>query len=555
MGEDILIKNCKVNSGNKFEGVPMASPGSDLSFVKEKLESVQNSIIKDVDRKLTTMIEEVLQDLRQKELQAHEFNNFVQRSNNNLTWSNRLPQETRPQNEQEVVNHTTTVKRKRALPDKVFIARESYLTALLEVEHMKSIYNIFFIILTVFLLNSVCYDYFVLGRINFGLGTIKTGMRDIHIVMGIWFLMHIPVVMVFYAFKLWVHIRQKLEHNKSIQSLWSYSCIALFVTLQLTFLYIGTTTCLRFNLPYIPGAVMLLETTRLMMKLHGFVRTNAGKILNGKLKTDGEKTGNSVQTPPFACYLFYLFAPTLIYRDSYPRTNQIRWTFALSRLMEVVGVAFFYSYIYERHIHVHFSKFGIEELTNASLIVKFFGMIMPGFFIFLAAFYMVLHSWLNFTAELLRFGDRMFYKDWWTARNYEGYFRNWNVVVHDWLYEYIYKDCYNHIFKGSKMASSLLVFFVSAYMHEHIIGFALQMFFPVLFCSFGILGVVLVYATKDFSPRFGNMFLWFTLMTGSSFQISTYSMEYFARQNCGNIETTNWIEWLTPVSWVCNGMK
>ncbi|XP_055840241.1 sterol O-acyltransferase 1-like isoform X2 [Episyrphus balteatus] len=527
----------------------------DLQFVKQKLEIVQASIIKDVDRKLTTMIEEVLQDLRLKDLQDQEFNNFAKRKNNNLTWSNRLPKKQQSQTENAEIKDSSPAKQKRTLPDKVFVVRESYLTALLEVDHMKSIYNIFFIILTVFLLNSVCYDYFVLGKVNFGLGTIKIGMRDIHLVMGIWILMHIPVLMVYCAFNLWVHIRQKCINNKTLKALWSYSCLTFFVILQLSLLYVGTSSCLRLDLPYVPGAVMLLETTRLMMKVHGFVRTNAGKILDAEYKTEGKKNSKAVQTPPFTCYLYYLFAPTLIYRDSYPRTNHIRWTFALNRILEVVGVAFFYSYIYERHIHVHFSNFGLEELTNASLIVKMFGMIMPGFFIFLAAFYMVLHAWLNFTAELLRFGDRMFYKDWWTARNYEGYFRNWNVVVHDWLYEYIYKDCYNHIFKGSKLASSLLVFFVSAYMHEHIIGVALQMFYPVLFCSFGILGVVLVFATKDFPPRFGNMFLWFTLITGSSFQISTYSMEYFARQNCPEVEPKTLIEWLTPVSWVCNGMQ
>lgn len=533
----------------------MADQDIDLSFLKEKLENVQAIIINDVNRNLTTMVEEVLQNIRQKNLQTQEFHNFVKRSNNNLIWSNRLPQETRENSENVSVRNDTELKERKPLPNKVFVVRESYLTALLEVDHMKSIYNIFFIILTVFLLNSVCHDFFVHRRINFGLGTIKRGMRDIHKVIGVLVLIHIPVLLVYYALKFWANIRKIFSENKLLQSFWSYSWLTIFVCFQLILLYVGTTTCFRLNLPYVPGAVMLLETTRLMMKVHGFVRTNAGNILAIKLKTEDETRSKTIQMPPFKSYLYYLFAPTLIYRDSYPRTNKIRWTFVLNRLMEVVGVAFFYSYIFERHIHVHFSNFGVERLTNASLIVKLFGMIMPGFFIFLAAFYMVLHSWLNFTAELLQFGDRMFYKDWWTARNYEGYFRNWNVVVHDWLYEYIYKDCYNHIFKGSKLASSLLVFFVSAYMHEHIIGVALQLFYPVLFCSFGIFGVILVFLTKDFPPRFGNLFLWFTLMVGSSFQISTYSMEYFARQNCPQIEKTTWIEWLTPVSWVCNGME
>jgi len=43
---------------------------------------------------------------------------------------------------------------------------------------------------------------------------------------------------------------------------------------------------------------------------------------------------------------------------------------------------------------------------------------------------------------MLRFGDRLFYKDWWNSVNFSGYYRNWNIVVHDWLFTYIYQDTY-----------------------------------------------------------------------------------------------------------------
>ena len=31
-------------------------------------------------------------------------------------------------------------------------------------------------------------------------------------------------------------------------------------------------------------------------------------------------------------------------------------------------------------------------------------------------------------------------QDWWNSTSYADYYRTWNVVVHDWLYAYIYKD-------------------------------------------------------------------------------------------------------------------
>ena len=33
-------------------------------------------------------------------------------------------------------------------------------------------------------------------------------------------------------------------------------------------------------------------------------------------------------------------------------------------------------------------------------------------------------------------------QDWWNSSTFANYYRTWNVVVHDWLYCYVYKECY-----------------------------------------------------------------------------------------------------------------
>lgn len=286
-----------------------------------------------------------------------------------------------------------------------------------------------------------------------------------------------------------------------------------------------------------------------MMKMHAFVRTNVGKQLEGKLKADSK---NLVPFPQFSSYLYFLFAPTLIYRDEYPRTKQIRWKFALSRLGEVVAIMFVFSYMYGRFIEPQFKMYGKEKITKANLGVKIFGLMMPSIVIFLSGFYLILHSWMNFAAEVLRFADRMFYKDWWTARNYEAYYRSWNIVVHDWLYEYIYKDLFNHVFKGSKVLSSMVVFIASAYVHEHVLAFSLRLFYPVMYLFFGGFGVIFIAMTKNMPKHLGNLVVWLTLLSGNALMIALYVMEYFARQNCpvGN----SFIDYIRPVSWTCNGL-
>lgn len=60
------------------------------------------------------------------------------------------------------------------------------------------------------------------------------------------------------------------------------------------------------------------------MKNHAFVRSNVPVILNGKLKTekDNDKENNSKiesGVPSFGTYVYFLFAPTLVYRNVYPR--------------------------------------------------------------------------------------------------------------------------------------------------------------------------------------------------------------------------------------------
>ena len=54
---------------------------------------------------------------------------------------------------------------------------------------------------------------------------------------------------------------------------------------------------------------------------------------------------------------------------------------------------------------------------------------LPGIILLLLGFYGFLHCWLNGFAELLRFNDKEFYQDWWTAKSFGEYYRKWNCVV------------------------------------------------------------------------------------------------------------------------------
>jgi diacylglycerol O-acyltransferase-1 len=61
---------------------------------------------------------------------------------------------------------------------------------------------------------------------------------------------------------------------------------------------------------------------------------------------------------------------------------------------------------------------------------------MASTYVWLLVFYGYFHLFFNLLAELLKFGDRVFYKDWWNSSNVSAYWRLWNLPVHYWLGKY-----------------------------------------------------------------------------------------------------------------------
>jgi len=54
---------------------------------------------------------------------------------------------------------------------------------------------------------------------------------------------------------------------------------------------------------------------------------------------------------------------------------------------------------------------------------------IPNVYGWILMFYGFFHCWMNFLAELTRFSDRNFYKDWWNSIYLDQYWRTWNLVI------------------------------------------------------------------------------------------------------------------------------
>ncbi|XP_012282761.1 sterol O-acyltransferase 1 [Orussus abietinus] len=441
-------------------------------------------------------------------------------------------------------------KRSSKLPDKVFVRRNSLLNDLFKIKHFQTIYNIFLVILIILFTNIAVYDIMHTGSTNLGLATIRRGFGKFSTALFISFLMTLASFMVYIGFSLWAHHRVGLSPKSHVLKIWDYGAVASMILFQVVFIILPLKAIFVEDLPEVSSIIVLMEQVRLLMKNHAFVRGNVPRVLAYKLHSEKSEE----LCPGFSKFLYFMFAPTLIYRDNYPRTKEIKWRSVVWYAMEVIMIVFYVAFIFERFLVPAFQEFGIKPLERRTVILSILGNMMPGILVLMCGFYLLLHSWMNGAAELLRFGDRMFYSDWWNSTSYGGFYRSWNIVVYDWLYTYIYKDMYENVTAQNKVISSATVFAVSAIFHEYILAFGFRFFYPALMVSFGLISFLFVLLTKKQRNTAGNIFIWLTLCVGAGCLLSGYSLEYYARVNCPPYEDPI-LDLFIPRSLICNGFS
>ncbi|KAL1494800.1 hypothetical protein ABEB36_010339 [Hypothenemus hampei] len=444
--------------------------------------------------------------------------------------------------EEKNVGTTRVVKR---LPVKKFEIRESLLTTLYENPHIKVIRHIFVASLVALFVNTVLRDFFHHGEIRLGFKVILSGLDKLHLVVLIWICLNFTAIFAYYCFNFWAKKRINFPPKASKLRIWDRVWIAGLLIYYILHVQVICQLISALDLPMGSTAILSLEVTRLLMKVHGFVRSNAEKVVYFKPHSD-----ETLHLADVKHFLYFLFAPTLVYCDSYPRTKTIRKNFVATKLCELIGVIFYYAFLLERFTIPDFKDIGIRQFTIQEVILKVFDNFVIGLMFLLLSFYVVLDTTQNLFAELLKFGDRQFYQDWWTATNYSQYFRSWNMVVGEWLYTYIYKDMYEHVVPGRKSIARISVFLLSAIVHEWILSYMFGFFFPILCLTFCFTGLVL---TLIPAPKHSviNILFWYILSLGCGLLSSLYTMEYFARKN-SPVENPTLSDFIIPRLLTCN---
>ncbi|XP_048738315.1 diacylglycerol O-acyltransferase 1-like isoform X2 [Ostrea edulis] len=226
---------------------------------------------------------------------------------------------------------------------------------------------------------------------------------------------------------------------------------------------------------------------------------------------------------------YFICTPTLCYELNFPRTIRIRKRFLLKRIVEMMFLAQLMTGLVQQWIipTVNNSLKPLTDMEIPLVIERLLKLAVPNHLIWLIFFYWFFHSCLNVTAELLRFGDREFYKDWWNADSISEFWQNWNVPVHRWALRHLYKPLLR---RGvSKQVASVAVFATSAFFHEYLLSVPLRMFRVWAFSAM-LSQVPLAMMTAKFCKgrhQVGNMIVWMSLIVGQPIAILAYVHDYY----------------------------
>lgn len=299
----------------------------------------------------------------------------------------------------------------------------------------------------------------------------------------------------------------------------------------------------------IVGALLIVQSTITWLKLISYVHANqdyrktsccAGNA-TAPLVQDLDEHGLNISYPDnvtLTDIYYFWFAPTLTYQIAFPRTPFIRWgkvaVLILHFFVAVTLMTFFAAQVIAptldnllEHLDQLPGKHGLKSYIIGDFLLQ---LSLTSTYLWLLGFYAFFHCFLNITAELLRFADRVFYKDWWNASEVSAYWRLWNMPVHYFLVRHVY---FPSVRSGlSKTGATFMVFLLSAILHEVLISVPCHMIRAWSFLA--MMGQLpLIFLTKYIDKKIpgssiGNFIFWISFcFVGQPMAMLLYTIDYW----------------------------
>uniref|UniRef100_A0A674EJT3 diacylglycerol O-acyltransferase n=1 Tax=Salmo trutta TaxID=8032 RepID=A0A674EJT3_SALTR len=336
---------------------------------------------------------------------------------------------------------------------------------------------------------------------------------------------------------------------------WPASCliIGIFFSVALqgtisettgTFLYLVNLTTLLFfpsatvlmltSITPVGGAFALCVYTILFMKLYSYKDVNMWCREIRHTKALAQSNGSAVHThvsyPGNLTHrdiYYFVFAPTLCYELNFPRSPRIRKSFLLRRLFEMLFFIQLLIGLVQQWMvpTIQNSMKPFQDMDFSRMIERMLKLAVPNHLIWLIFFYWFFHSSMNFVAELMRFGDREFYQDWWNSETVTYFWSNWNIPVHKWCLRHFYKPLMR---RGvNKWIAQTAIFLVSAFFHEYLVSVPLKMF--RLWAFMGMMSQIPLawFVGRFLRGNYGNAAVWISLIIGQPIAVLMYVHDFY----------------------------
>ncbi|KAL2080260.1 hypothetical protein ACEWY4_024053 [Coilia grayii] len=224
---------------------------------------------------------------------------------------------------------------------------------------------------------------------------------------------------------------------------------------------------------------------------------------------------------------YFVFAPTLCYELNFPRSSRIRLRFLMRRLFEMLFfIQLLVGLIQQWMVPtIQNSMKPFRDMDFSRMVERMLKLAVPNHFIWLIFFYWFFHSSMNFVAELMQFGDREFYRDWWNSESVTYFWANWNIPVHKWCLRHFYKPMLR---RGvNKWLAQTAVFLLSAFFHEYLVSVPLKMF--RLWAFMGMMAQLPLawFVGRFLRGNYGNAAVWISLIIGQPIAVLMYVHDYY----------------------------
>lgn len=280
---------------------------------------------------------------------------------------------------------------------------------------------------------------------------------------------------------------QAEEAQKSLRTIWRVIFGAHLINIISCLV---ATSLIVYYVIYHPGIGTFCEIHAIIvsMKIWSYAFTNRD-IRHAALHPSRDSWVPSLYTScPYpsnisiANLTYFWWAPTLIYQPVYPRSQRIRWTFVVKRVLEVIGLSVFI-WLASAQYAAPLLQNSLDKVANlnfVSILERLMKLSTISLVIWLAGFFALFQSFLNALAEVMRFGDRNFYDDWWNSTDLKQYWSTWNKPVYFFMRRHVFSPL---IGRGwSTQAASTAVFVISGILHEFLVGIPTHNFLGMSLC-------------------------------------------------------------------------